>query len=237
VRKVWSIHPKVVVVVVVGSVVVVSGDGEVGRLGKFSRKSKIFGRKRHPRKIFTKLGAKIVDFLSTILCFILPGKHSGEAFIRTMHSVTMKRARPRRLPPASAIFLFFAAYLFYGDVSATNHDGYAYVGYGGCRDSNGNVYSNIRLPDATAAHDDSVCGQSCDIFRASGKLRGFEWLLVGSSKRCYCLLDAGTDVDTMAQEVEGGGATGKGDNDGVGEIVSAENVGIDSYCHKVVSGT
>lgn len=127
------------------------------------------------------------------------------------------------------IFLLSAAH-------ATAAGGYEYVSNGSCRDNNGDVYSNIRLTDSTATHDDSACGQSCDVFRSSGTLRGFEWLIVnGSSKRCYCLFDAGSDVEAMALDMGVDGATWKGDNEGTGEIASAENVGIDSYCHKLVS--
>ena len=142
-----------------------------------------------------------------------------------------------RVSPAAAvaIYLLVAAHHLEGTV-ATASGGYEYLGFGGCRDNNGSVYSNIRLTDATATRDDSSCGQSCDVFRSSGTLRGFEWLIVnGSSKRCYCLFDAGSDVETMALEKGGDGATWKGDNEGTGEISSVENVGIDSYCHKLVS--
>ena len=118
---------------------------------------------------------------------------------------------------------------------------YQYTGFGSCRDINGNTYSNIQLTDATATANDLSCGDSCDIFLSSsnsGTLRGFEWQLVdGFDRRCYCLFDAGSNVEAMALEFitgGGGGATWKGDNIGIGEIDTAVNVGIDSYCYKLV---
>lgn len=150
--------------------------------------------------------------------------------------VMMTRTHSSPTAAVTTIFLLATAHHFEG-TTAKAASGYEYAGYGSCRDVNGNIYSNIRLTDATATHDDAVCGQSCDVFRSSDKLRGFEWLIVdGSSKRCYCLFDAGSDVEAMALSMGGDGATWKGDNDGKGEISSAENVGIDSYCHKLVSG-
>mmetsp|Transcript_13358 Transcript_13358/g.19997 ORF Transcript_13358/g.19997 Transcript_13358/m.19997 type:complete len:334 (-) Transcript_13358:183-1184(-) len=148
--------------------------------------------------------------------------------------VMMTRTHSSPTAAVTTIFLLATAHHFEG-TTAKAASGYEYAGYGSCRDVNGNIYSNIRLTDATATHDDAVCGQSCDIFRSSDKLRGFEWLIVdGSSKRCYCLFDAGSDIEAMALSMGGDGATWKGDNDGKGEISSAENVGIDSYCHKLV---
>eukprot|EP00985_Skeletonema_marinoi_P034265 scaffold43574_cov131-Skeletonema_marinoi.AAC.1 len=148
--------------------------------------------------------------------------------------VMMTRTHSSPTAAVTAIILLATAHHFEG-TTAKAASGYEYAGYGSCRDVNGNIYSNIRLTDATATHDDAVCGQSCDVFRSSDKLRGFEWLIVdGSSKRCYCLFDAGSDIEAMALSMGGDGATWKGDNDGKGEISSAENVGIDSYCHKLV---
>lgn len=119
---------------------------------------------------------------------------------------------------------------------------YQYTGFGSCRDIHGNTYSNIQLTDASATANDLSCGDSCDIFLSSslGTLRGFEWQLVdGFDRRCYCLFDAGSNVEAMALEFitttgGGGGATWKGDNIGIGEIDTAVNVGIDSYCYKLV---
>jgi hypothetical protein len=150
--------------------------------------------------------------------------------------MTMKPVQVSPTAAVAAIFLLAATHHFEGTLASAG--GYEYSGYGSCRDDNGNIYSNIRLTNAIATHDDSACGQSCDAFRSSGTLRGFEWLVVnenGSSKRCYCLFDAGSDVEAMALDMGGDGATWKGDNEGTGEIASVENVGIDSYCHKLVS--
>jgi len=139
---------------------------------------------------------------------------------------------------STAALLLTVAHRFEPSTAITT-GGYEYIGYGSCRDNNGNTYSNIRLTGTEATHDSSVCGQSCDIFRSTGELRGFEWLIVvvdGSSKRCYCLLDAGSDIEAMVLNMGGHGATAwKGDNSGQGEIASTENVGIDSYCYKLVS--
>lgn len=148
--------------------------------------------------------------------------------------VMIKLASPTTAAVIAALLLTVAH--VFQRATATATGGYEYVGYGSCRDNNGNMYSNIRLTGTAATDDDSVCGQSCDVFRSAGKLRGYEWLLVdGSSKRCYCLFDAGSDVEAMVLNIGGDGATWKGDNSGQGEIVSTENVGIDSYCYKLVS--
>jgi hypothetical protein len=114
-------------------------------------------------------------------------------------------------------------------------DGYEFVAVGGCRDTNNNIYSNIRLSDDTAATGNTACAQSCDVFRSTDGFRGYEYQVVfGSDTRCYCLFDSGTDVMTLAESVEGD-TTVKADNLGFGEIQSAVNDGIDSYCYKVVS--
>lgn len=144
----------------------------------------------------------------------------------------------------SSALLFLATITsshFIGGAHATADSppaGYEFVAVGGCRDTNNNIYSNIRLPDDTAATSDSACAQSCDVFRsttADALFRGYEYQVVfGSDSRCYCLFDSGTDVMTLAESVDGE-TTVKADNLGYGEIQSAENVGIDSYCYKVVS--
>ncbi len=142
-----------------------------------------------------------------------------------------------------------SALLFLATITTSSHliqgahattptaDGYEFVAVGGCRDTNNNIYSNIRLPDDTAATGNTACAQSCDVFRstADGLFRGYEYQVVfGSDSRCYCLFDSGTDVMTLAESVEGD-TTVKADNLGYGEIQSAVNDGIDSYCYKVVS--
>ena len=146
---------------------------------------------------------------------------------------------------ATLLFLLLAA----THHTATEAAGitYQYTGFGSCRDINGNTYSNIQLTDVSATANDLSCGDSCDIFLSSssgssGTLRGFEWQLVdGFDRRCYCLFDAGSNVEAMALEFingpmgGGGGATWKADNVGIGEIDTAVNVGIDSYCYKLVS--
>lgn len=114
--------------------------------------------------------------------------------------------------------------------------GYEFVAVGGCRDTHNNIYSNIRLPSNTAATSNTACAQSCNVFRTTvNGFQGYEYQVVyGSDTRCYCLFDSGTDVTTLAESVDGD-TTVKDDNLGYGEIQSAENVGIDSYCYKVVS--
>ena len=167
--------------------------------------------------------------------------------------MTMKRAASNasssRVAAASASTAVTATLLLL--LATTHHTAteaagvtYQYTGFGSCRDINGNTYSNIQLTDGTAIANDLSCGDSCDIFLSSGSssggtLRGFEWQLVdGFDRKCYCLFDAGSNVEAMALEFingGGGGATWKGDNVGRGEIDTAVNVGIDSYCYKLVS--
>ena len=151
------------------------------------------------------------------------------------------RGGGRTAAAKSSALLFLAtitsSHLIQGAHATTpTTDGYEFVAVGGCRDTNNNIYSNIRLPDDTAATSDSACAQSCDVFRSKADgFRGYEYQVVfGSDTRCYCLFDSGTDVMTLAESVDGE-TTVKADNLGFGEIQSAENVGIDSYCYKVVS--
>mmetsp|Transcript_5536 Transcript_5536/g.9358 ORF Transcript_5536/g.9358 Transcript_5536/m.9358 type:complete len:352 (+) Transcript_5536:47-1102(+) len=146
--------------------------------------------------------------------------------------VTMKK-RANASPTTAAVtaILLLAA----RHTATAAGGGYQYAGFGSCRDINGNTYSNIQLTATTATSTDLACNDSCGIFLSSGTLRGFEWQLVdGFSRRCYCLFDAGSDVEAMALNMGGDGATWKGDNVGTGEIASAENIGIDSYCYKLV---
>ena len=148
--------------------------------------------------------------------------------------VTMKK-RANASPTTAAVtaILLLAA----RHTATAAGGGYQYAGFGSCRDIDGNTYSNIQLTATTATSTDLACNDSCGIFLSSGTLRGFEWQLVdGFSRRCYCLFDAGSDVEAMALNMGGDGATWKGDNVGTGEIASAENIGIDSYCYKLVSG-
>ena len=120
--------------------------------------------------------------------------------------------------------------------------GYTYSGYGWCRGANvEDGYHNVHQVYTQTVTE---CGSFCNKFPVVNKLRGFTWTDGGGiEKHCYCMFDAGTDVQSLAKEYGGarehwGTMTPAKHSDQGTAVGPIQNVfdgkrGYDAYCYSL----